>query len=695
MDNFSKKIFSTIPVLLLMGLFFGLPFSSTLHAKNSQISPLNNYPITPYVVGPVGQAGYQTVQSAINAANNVGGGTVYIQPGIYVENLKLFEGVDLWGAVGVADTQTCKIIGAHTPPLKGALTIRNIFLQNDNHIFSSAEEGSSKIILIDVAVGLADGYTFNLPKWSGALVGFDIGEIGSINDGWINNTGGATVFLTNITMGKGSKNTMITSGPVEIYNCIVQCPVDFQKDSKGVIDGGTLFQQSVIFSDTSSFKISNSTFQGINDSPITYNSSANSSIATSLIRSPSHLAINGKGSGALTICGVSFIGNSNIAKTLNLLAGTIRGGNFISQYVVGKAPDAQYQTIQSAINAANKAGGGTIYIYPDEYIENLILFDKIQLLGAVAEEEEGNIQITGTHTLPLAGSVVFRNLQLNSANHIFDSEAKGNSTVSLVECTFNVQDGFIFNLPNWTGNLRINDANAIGLNDGIVNNQAGATLFFNNANLGAGTGRTMIVSGDARLDLIALNCPSNFSKGNLYLNIGFSTQPTTFSGTVNPSVCLWDFRTGSQPAIIQNSQNLLTLKVCSIDSTANPVITGNGKIKFSGVNFVDSAFISKTIEKAFSTLFQTDDIKIGKAGISIEEGADTRMGSAKLINGTITVSTRKVTLNSRIFLTSQEDEGTPGFLRVTSRIPGKSFTITSSSSQDASLVGWVIFEPFN
>lgn len=58
------------------------------------------YPITPFVVGPVGKAGYQTIQSAINAANTAGGGIVYIQPGTYTENLILQPKVNLLGAAG-------------------------------------------------------------------------------------------------------------------------------------------------------------------------------------------------------------------------------------------------------------------------------------------------------------------------------------------------------------------------------------------------------------------------------------------------------------------------------------------------------------------------------------------------------------------------------------------------------------------
>jgi hypothetical protein len=52
-----------------------------------------------------------------------------------------------------------------------------------------------------------------------------------------------------------------------------------------------------------------------------------------------------------------------------------------------------------------------------------------------------------------------------------------------------------------------------------------------------------------------------------------------------------------------------------------------------------------------------------------------------------------VTANSRIFLTCQTPGGTPGFLRVSARTAGTSFTILSSSGTDTSVVAWEIFEP--
>lgn len=64
------------------------------------IGGLAGFPITPFVVGPMGQAGYQTIQSAVNAAQAAGGGIVYIQPGTYNENVNMGVGVDLVGLIG-------------------------------------------------------------------------------------------------------------------------------------------------------------------------------------------------------------------------------------------------------------------------------------------------------------------------------------------------------------------------------------------------------------------------------------------------------------------------------------------------------------------------------------------------------------------------------------------------------------------
>jgi len=83
--------------------------------------------------------------------------------------------------------------------------------------------------------------------------------------------------------------------------------------------------------------------------------------------------------------------------------------------------------------------------------------------------------------------------------------------------------------------------------------------------------------------------------------------------------------------------------------------------------------------------------KVG-GGLNIKEGTDARMGVATLVAGVKVVNTVKVTANSRITLTGQDNNVT-GTLRVSARTAGTSFTITSSNAGDTGNVAWVIFEP--
>jgi hypothetical protein len=80
-------------------------------------------------------------------------------------------------------------------------------------------------------------------------------------------------------------------------------------------------------------------------------------------------------------------------------------------------------------------------------------------------------------------------------------------------------------------------------------------------------------------------------------------------------------------------------------------------------------------------------------GLQVKEGTNCKMGRATLTAGSVVVANTSVTAVSEIFLTSQADGGTPGWLRVSARTPGVSFTITSSSATDTSTVAYRIDEP--
>ena len=65
-------------------------------------------------------------------------------------------------------------------------------------------------------------------------------------------------------------------------------------------------------------------------------------------------------------------------------------------------------------------------------------------------------------------------------------------------------------------------------------------------------------------------------------------------------------------------------------------------------------------------------------------------GRVTLVAGVAVVANPNVNAASNILLTSQVDGGTPGWLRVSARTAGTSFTITSSSLLDTSTIAYQI-----
>lgn len=93
-------------------------------------------------------------------------------------------------------------------------------------------------------------------------------------------------------------------------------------------------------------------------------------------------------------------------------------------------------------------------------------------------------------------------------------------------------------------------------------------------------------------------------------------------------------------------------------------------------------------------LLPTSDLalQVAGAGLRVKEGANAKQGVATLIAGTVTVANTSVTANSRILLTGQDNNAT-GALRVSARVAGTSFTITSSDAGASGVVAYEIFEP--
>lgn len=300
----------------------GNPGTSTL-----TINPTAGaFPITPYVVGPVGIAGYQTIQSAINAAVLAGGNSaaIYVQGQIspYTENLDfsgttvLTNGLTMVGVGALGDQGQVEIIGHHTPPSTGTLVLRNFKLSDATHIFTSAAAGSAHLTIIDALLNVTNGYTFDLLNWTGIFELYDING-GTLIDGLVNNTGGAQLYAFSASLGSGTGQTMQLRGVTLMQNTSLACPVNFGTGSS-IAYNNVIFKSVVTFANNSTGTLNLCTFADAASSPITMSSTAAITIQNGVINSSNTTAIAGAGTGLLSLGDITFQNKSNIASTINI-----------------------------------------------------------------------------------------------------------------------------------------------------------------------------------------------------------------------------------------------------------------------------------------------------------------------------------------------------------------------------------------
>lgn len=251
-----------------------------------------------------------------------------------------------------------------------------------------------------------------------------------------------------------------------------------------------------------------------------------------------------------------------------LILDTTTDGAPITSFVVGPAVSAGYQTIQDGINAANAAGGGVVYIQPGEYTEDLILYNGVDLYGtpAVSQNQSTSVTIIGTHTPPASGHIGFNSICFISSIDVFFSEAAGSIHIVALNCEANVQDGYFFNLDNWTGTLEIFDftpstAGSIApSNDRGINNSGGATVLIFDASFGSSSLYTMNVPGTMLTTGSYFAVPIHFgSESNFSIETAEMRAPITFSGNSTGEFSLSSLTTGSSPAITMNSSASVSL----------------------------------------------------------------------------------------------------------------------------------------
>lgn len=287
------------------------------------------FPITPYVVGVVGQAGYQTIQAAITAVG-ANAALIYVQPGTYTENLTFTAGsnISLYGS-GYINTI---ITGVHTPPASGSVVIQECRLTSATHIFSSAVAGTARLSLFNTDVRVTSGYCFNLLNWTGELDVFSSTSVQGTNDGFLNNTGGATVFVINSDVGFGTGNAAVMTGVIiEFVGASLNCPATLGGAGTALFVEGCEIYRTFTTAGTSTTSIYNTLLSTGATAVISHGSAGTMILSNCTVTSSNNPAIAGAGAGVLTLGGVDFTSNTSTAGTLTLATtDNFKAGSFTS-----------------------------------------------------------------------------------------------------------------------------------------------------------------------------------------------------------------------------------------------------------------------------------------------------------------------------------------------------------------------------
>jgi hypothetical protein len=117
----------------------------------------NSFATTRYLVSKVGSGSYSTIQAAVNDASTSGGGTVYVQNGVYTENISFKDNVTITGANGFPTNSggsssvgfyNAEIVGSHTfPTSANGISIKNLF-------FTGASSGSTDLFTLAPSTGV-------------------------------------------------------------------------------------------------------------------------------------------------------------------------------------------------------------------------------------------------------------------------------------------------------------------------------------------------------------------------------------------------------------------------------------------------------------------------------------------------------------------------------------------------------------
>lgn len=341
---------------------------------------------------------------------------------------------------------------------------------------------------------------------------------------------------------------------------------------------------------------------------------------------------------------INILGNPDIEIAGNAGTSTLQLTNLtkITPFIVGS--NSAYTTIQSALDAANAAGGQQlVYVTAGTYTENLTFYPDVFIQGAV-----DNTVIIGIHTPPASGDFIMSDLVMISATDLLNSAAAGTANITIQNSFIILTDGYVFNVPNWTGTLLFDNCGEASTTDGVVNNTAGSPIKFLNTEMGAGSGKTMTLTGNAnvRFDTCNINCPVNIAgSGTFIFQNGVVCRNTvTIGGSKTGDIVDTVFLTGANTSLIYNSTGDGNLSEVTFDTSASPAIGGTGHLNFGEIIFRNSATKAGTLTFGYTGHSETGTAFV--QNLSFDRGANNINEDGELIIGATGLNPQIATLTA-------------------------------------------------
>lgn len=278
-----------------------------------------------------------------------------------------------------------------------------------------------------------------------------------------------------------------------------------------------------------------------------------------------------------------------------------------SRYIVDNVSAGfPYKTIQSAINAAVAAGGNaSVWVRQGTYTENLTLYDGINIEG----QEQTLSIINGTHIPPATGSCRITRIGLTSATDVFASAVAGSAILSCLRCQFTLTNGYLYNLPNWTGELRIRWCTDYSTKNGLVNNTAGSIITINHSLVGIGA-NVFTANGNVQIFSGKIQCPILLNGTGVSVFSGgseFSDNITT-ANTHNLTMAQIRIATGATQAVTHNSATTLVMNSVVVNTSNATAIGGTGTVQLMSVQFPASNALAGTLTTALTGVNRTAEV---------------------------------------------------------------------------------------